>query len=180
MITVEFQPSGWSRGTYLNVGSTWLWCFQSHLSFDLGYRVEGFHELTGADAAEVCDRVASRAAKEIQAFRAKVKDVDSVAQELQDAPEVQLWPSYHAAVANALIGRLDEARRRFEILAFTDSDEPEVEWVGELRRRASFLRSLVGNPAAFSEEIKRTINHTRHALRFPEWDGEFPTRRVTL
>ena len=25
LITVEFQPSGWSRGSYLNVRPQWLW-----------------------------------------------------------------------------------------------------------------------------------------------------------
>jgi hypothetical protein len=37
---VEFQPSSWSRGSYLNVGVNFLWNPKSHISFDLGYRVQ--------------------------------------------------------------------------------------------------------------------------------------------
>src|SRR5213592_4672206 len=37
---VEFQPSNWTRGSYLNVGVNWLWNVKDWLSFDFGYRVD--------------------------------------------------------------------------------------------------------------------------------------------
>jgi hypothetical protein len=33
VITVEFQPSGWSKGCYLNVGVKWLWNLGRGLDF---------------------------------------------------------------------------------------------------------------------------------------------------
>jgi hypothetical protein len=36
---VEFQPSSWSRGTYLNVGVNWLWNVKDYITFDVGGRV---------------------------------------------------------------------------------------------------------------------------------------------
>src|ERR1700761_427171 len=39
---VEFQPSGWARGSYLNVGACWLWSEKNYLSFDAGHRVQEF------------------------------------------------------------------------------------------------------------------------------------------
>ncbi|MEY8260944.1 hypothetical protein AALA80_11385 [Oscillospiraceae bacterium 50-60] len=42
LILVEFQPSGWDRGTYLNVGIHYLWHGKDYLSFDYGYRVHEF------------------------------------------------------------------------------------------------------------------------------------------
>lgn len=38
LILVEFQPSYWEKGTYLNVGCHYLWSAQDYLSFDYGYR----------------------------------------------------------------------------------------------------------------------------------------------
>jgi hypothetical protein len=38
LAVVEFQPSSWSLGSYLNVGVMWLWRDSDHLSFDLNYR----------------------------------------------------------------------------------------------------------------------------------------------
>lgn len=36
---VEFQPSSWSKGSYLNVGACFLWNEKDFLSFDAGHRV---------------------------------------------------------------------------------------------------------------------------------------------
>lgn len=44
LCVVEFQPSSWSRGSYLNVGCMWLWPVRDDISFDEGYRVEEFCE----------------------------------------------------------------------------------------------------------------------------------------
>lgn len=180
LITVEFQPSGWSRGTYLNVGATWLWYLKDHLSFDLGYRVEGFRELTGGDAQYACDEVARRAAREVEALRARIPDIEAVAREQKVAPAGDLWPRYHVAVAEALTGHFGEARRRFETLALTSADDPDIAWVQELRARASLLLSLLGNASAFSEEIRSTIHQTRRALRLPDWEGQLPVGRQTM
>jgi hypothetical protein len=43
-IVVEFQPSSWGRGSYLNVGLSWMLYEQSHWAFDIGYREEGFQQ----------------------------------------------------------------------------------------------------------------------------------------
>lgn len=180
LITVEFQPSGWSRGTYLNVGATWLWYFKNHLSFDLGYRVEGFRELTGGDAEYACDEVTRRAAGEVAALRARIPDIEAVAREQKVASAGDLWPLYHVAVAEALTGHFADARRRFETLASTSADDRDIAWIRELRARASFLLSLVGNASAFSEEITSTIHQTRQALRLSDWNGELPAGRQTM
>ena len=37
-IVVEFQPSSWSRGTFLNVGVCWHLYEQAHWSFNVGHR----------------------------------------------------------------------------------------------------------------------------------------------
>jgi len=41
-IVVEFQPSSWSKGTYLNVGVSWLLFEKAHWTFDVGHREQGF------------------------------------------------------------------------------------------------------------------------------------------
>jgi hypothetical protein len=41
---VEFPPSGWAKGSYLNVAAHWLWIEQDYLSFDYLGRREPFIE----------------------------------------------------------------------------------------------------------------------------------------
>lgn len=42
LTVVEFQSSGWGKGTYLNVGTHFLWREQDYLSFDFGGRMKAF------------------------------------------------------------------------------------------------------------------------------------------
>src|SRR5262249_20811083 len=60
---VEFQPSSWSRGSYLNVGCMWLWDVKNYVSFDEGYRVESFAEYQDDDQfRQAATDLANRAA----------------------------------------------------------------------------------------------------------------------
>ncbi len=47
LILVEFQPSGFAKGSYLNVGIYYLWRQKDYLSFDFGYREEDLVTFTG-------------------------------------------------------------------------------------------------------------------------------------
>src|SRR5687767_9186226 len=77
---VEFQPSGFSKGTYLNVGAHFLWRWSGHLSFDVGYRVQGFEPLeTEAQFTAIADSFAARAAAEVQVLRERLRTPGSVA-----------------------------------------------------------------------------------------------------
>ena len=42
--TVEFQPSSWSKGSYLNVGAMWFWHPADHWVFNEFERVAPFQE----------------------------------------------------------------------------------------------------------------------------------------
>jgi hypothetical protein len=47
---IEFQPSSWTKGTYLNVGVSWLWYLKEYMSFDIGYRQSSFIEFKDEDS----------------------------------------------------------------------------------------------------------------------------------
>src|SRR5438045_5748615 len=49
LTVVEFQPSSWSKGSYLNVAAHWLWSDSGHLSFDYVGRTKGFEEYANDD-----------------------------------------------------------------------------------------------------------------------------------
>ncbi len=67
LTVVEFQPSGWSKGSYLNVASHWLWSGTGTLSFDFGGRIaEHVEYLTDAQFAPSAAQLAESAAVEAQ------------------------------------------------------------------------------------------------------------------
>jgi hypothetical protein len=76
---IEFQPSSWSRGSYLNVGCMWLWHAQDYLSFDEGGRVAPFSEFRGEARFEIlADSLAERAACEVSRYRKLFPNVREV------------------------------------------------------------------------------------------------------
>ncbi len=50
LILVEFQPSAWDKGTYLNVAIHYLWDKKDYLSFDFGHRINEFVTFHGDEA----------------------------------------------------------------------------------------------------------------------------------
>jgi len=149
---VEFQPSSWSRGSYLNVGCTWLWHVNDCLSFDEGGRVEPFSRFRDESQCElVANSLAEQAANEIIRYRKLFPNVHQVcAHYLQRWPD-GFWPSFHAAVACALAGEADQARRLFKQV--TDSKEDSRDWVISAQADATQL-SLIAND----------IEHIRHVV----------------
>lgn len=170
LVVVEFQPSSWSQGTYLNVGAMWLWTPKNHLSFDHGSRVEGFEPLLDEGSfATVVRGLAVRAADEVHRLRSLFVDVRAVARTLAPGLEGEGWACYHAAVAHALAGDTNSAKTGFRALSVPEPRDPS--WLRELRVRAAELTDLCDRPAEFGRFIRAVVDRTRDALELPEWHG---------
>lgn len=102
LVDVEFQPSSWSMGSYLNVGAMWLWCERDYFSFDDGHRVEGFTAFEDeAQFSPVAESLARRAAEEVKRYRSRYPSVHAAAHHLA-ARSQGFRSNFHAAVACGL------------------------------------------------------------------------------
>lgn len=164
VIVVEFQPSSWSKGSYLNVGAHFLWSHSGHISFDLGHRLnDGFAGFESeSQFAPEADRLATAAASEVVRLRAALSNVNDV-RALVTGP--LLWSVYHRAIALGLSGSKQEASRAFDLLAKPAEPGP---WHAAYGARCTELHSLLGDPMAFRSAVVRLINQQRLALRLPE------------
>jgi hypothetical protein len=167
---VEFQP-GFGKGSYLNVGATFLWN-PSHdddpyLSFDLGYRVEEFHPFEDASQFEPLARaLAQRAADEARALRARLPDVAAAATVLAAAAEGDDgWPAWHAAIALGLAGRRREAAMMFDRVIALDDDR---DFWRRAQREAERLQPMLDDEESFRAEIEARIDRRRRALKLSE------------
>lgn len=126
---IEFQPSGWSKGTFLNVGVSFLWEHSSGLNdtlpFDYGYRVnvngKEFIEYT-EDASftrQVRDMADAALNKTLEyrkfndlnfAKNALLKKVES------ESEPVNFWRVYDLAMLCFYKGDCEEGRRYFDIV----------------------------------------------------------------
>ncbi len=71
---IEFQPSGWDRGAYLNVAISFLWRYDGYLGFDFsigGWRVNDFVAFQGDEEkfAEDMRRLVNHALEKTMEYR---------------------------------------------------------------------------------------------------------------
>jgi len=164
---VEFQASGFGKGSYLNVGTHFMWTWREHLSFDLASRVERFCAYeSDAQFAPEAQRLARRAAQEVLATRERLRCPNDLIDFISTKPEASGWLAYHAAVALGLSGRIQEAHERFARAA--DGVDDRAPWVRELRNRCSAFATSVLDPPRFRESIISLIMRDRERLRLPQ------------
>jgi hypothetical protein len=189
---VEFQPSSWSHGSYLNVGASWLWEGQEHLSFDEGHRILEFVPfLDELQFTSEMREMATRARDEVLKLRERFPSVGAVAELLASKPDSKTWDSVHAGIAAGLVGKVDAARAHFLRLAaaawdrdFTFSSRrsngtwterlvhvPEAEWHLDLKSRAKFLADIVADREAFVAQIATNVQVSRAAAKLPAIDA---------
>jgi hypothetical protein len=174
LTVVEFQPSGFGKGSYLNVSGHWLWRPPPYsLSFDYFHPDQTRPFIEFVDAAQFTPLALEQANQ-------AARDSDRLARLLADMPAIAAalakqqrgwgaggWPTFHAAVAAGLIGDAATANELFS--AFSNSLGGRFATVdGWLVQAIEALKN--GN---FDKLVRRTINDARAASKLPEWLGEY-------
>ncbi|MBT2118491.1 hypothetical protein KK141_22730 [Dyella sp. LX-66] len=162
---VEFQPSGWDKGSYLNVGACWLWYEKDFLSFDAGSRVQNFQAFVNDEQfALAAKELAEQAAQEVIALRERFPSPSHVQAWLTAKPPVSIWDHYHVAVSAGLAGATEQSKRAF---ADVISSPVDRSWAAEIKRRSiEFMRCLeLGD--GFEAEILDTVRRARGLLGLP-------------
>jgi hypothetical protein len=182
---IEFQPSGFRRGTYLNVGVQWLWdtAWDSLAAFmypeDFYVRVEipGAGQFTEYESDEqfapLALKIAKVAAKRASQLRELFPNVQAAAKELAKSKSVD-W-DIDAGIAAGLIGDHRSAGRRFDHYLAYDASEKGQKWrsaTDDIRsERVRALRACVDDTERFKARILDDIRAVRTAAKLdPEVD----------
>lgn len=178
---VEFQPSSWSRGSYLNVGVNWLWEPKTHLSFDFGVpgSVSGQGQfvqyLDDEQFTPLARQLATEAAREVDRYRGLFPTVEAAASVLVEAQEGRA-PSFlqaiDAGIALGLAGNAVAARRmfaRFLAICRAPGVEPSDSQVARCER-VRLLDRLVSDRAEFAVHVLRAVSVGRKLLKLGPWE----------
>src|SRR5579883_336220 len=175
IILVEFQPSGYSKGSYLNVGASWLWSElqKSALSFDHRDRVHdaGFAPFESTEQFRPLTKdMAQRAAREVLALRKKFPSIEAISRHLSAKPKSSDWGFFHAAVAAGLNHDADSAHSFFRRL---DALPAAFAWQRELRGEAARLVRELNDLDSFRKTVAEGIRRRRLAIGLPSIDDCF-------
>lgn len=160
LTAVEFQPSGWEKGSYLNVGAHWLWSGMGFLSFDVSERADGFASYeTDSQFAPLARGLAELAALEAEKLGSRFRSIDATATELvahQASMRDGGWPRYDAGMASGIAGRSSVAVEMFSSI----THEP-------VRTAAKRMVSLAEDQVEFRKVATDLVARQRQALSLP-------------
>jgi hypothetical protein len=162
---VEFQPSSWSKGAYLNVGAHFLWRPVNDIGFDFGHRKEGHAEfIDEMQFAQAADVLARRAAEEVGILRTKLTSPRNI-HSMTPKNTGESWiDRYHRGVSHALAGHAENAVFIFQSLLGPIQDVAESKAKADEYHR---LLALVSDIPAFEIEIVKLIERRRAAMKLP-------------
>lgn len=159
-IEIEFQPSGWSKGSYLNIGPRWLWRERSGRAFS--YRPTDFILFESTDQfTPLIETMAGIAARETLAMRKRFSSLSDITHylisNLRDG-----WPVLDAAIASYLVGDVETSRTLF--LRMEQWPTYGYEWQQNLKQHARGLALMLDDPARFRSSIIATIQLARKSI----------------
>ncbi len=172
IVVIEFQPSGFGKGSYLNVGAMWLWHEQDHFTFDfgndIGCRIASFvGYVDEKQFTREAIRLAYLAKDEVLKLRSKLVSIHDAARYLprKAARDDSAWTKLSAAIALGYVGKTIRARWLFKSI---ERKKPVGDW--ELRHQESargFVETL-DRSDDFQRCVKERIWRTRKLLKLPE------------
>jgi hypothetical protein len=181
-VSVEFQPSGWAKGTYLNVGANWLWYPKSTwgFSFSDDIRVEGagFARFESAEQfTPLIGNVASCAAQEVLRLREKYRSLAEIHKHLMTRAARNGLHAYHAAVTAGLVGDMTTARELLDRLENWETHGQD--WAEAIKSNGAELAKFTETSVAFQSAVLAIISKVRSRLSLPPDPQPFRTMGST-
>lgn len=132
---VEFQPSNWNRGSYLNVAAMWLWTAKDYWSFDYHGRRGRFNTFQSeGQFAPAAEQIAEAARDEVLALERLFESPELALHRLSDDAGSGFWSAYHAFSLALATRKLDSATRHLNAIK---AYAPEQDWLAAAQRRAT-------------------------------------------
>ncbi len=176
-IIVEFQPSSFAKGSYLNVGASWLWRETEYFSFDVGHRVRDFVKFIDEDQFRAeARKMASTATNEVLRLRSAFPTVNDVARYLKTNAFVgNVWHMLDAGIAAGCIGDGPQSLLCFNRVLERDA---KAEFEIRLQETARKLIELLPDTTAFRAQVEAAIQKTRRLRKLAEKVGPLLTVRA--
>lgn len=166
---VEFQPSGWDRGSYLNVGIYFPWRYDGSMGFDFsigGCRMKDFVAFDGDEEKFVADMqdLAARALEKVEEYRRFRDPGYACAVRLESEFGVDEHKLYQKMMICGLC-RDPRAVQYFEELREVVRRGKAV-WIKQYETELSeAIAPIIGDPQALYVYILEKIRGNRRMLR---------------
>ena len=166
IIFIEFEPSGWEKGTYLKIWPRWLWLRRGHGHTDMEDRVGNFIPFKSAEQfTPLIQDLAAQAVTRVVELRTQFQTLSDVHNFFMSRVTGEGYPVYRAAIACALVGDFETTE---QLLGRLKRWPPfGFEWQTKLKSEARALAKLTQEPERFLAAIATTVKQLREELGLP-------------
>ncbi|CAN5272889.1 hypothetical protein BH09BAC3_BH09BAC3_21350 [soil metagenome] len=164
LILVEFQPSSWDKGSYLNVGVDFLWYPKDFFAFEFGDRLSSFKRFVDekqfeTEVEELCDLAISK----VNHYKKLFSDKKSVADKLLKLHRDKSndWEKFAIGLSFALAGQNSKA---IDYLKKVIGDNYKHDWEFERSKIAiDYIKAI--EKGTFSTFLHDTVDTTKKLLK---------------
>jgi hypothetical protein len=166
VIFIEFEPSGWEKGTYLKIRPRWLWLRWGHGNTDMKDRVGNFIPFKSVEQfTPLVEDLAAQATARVIELRGQFETLSDVHSFFMSRVTAEGYPIYRAAIASALMGDFETAEQLLDRLKRWPPFG--FEWQTRLKSEARALAKLMHEPPRFLAAIGSTVKKLRRELGLP-------------
>ena len=167
IIIVEFQPSGYNRGTYLNIGSCFLIYERDYFAFEYGYRQNDLIKFENEEQfTKECIKLSNFAIEKVEEckkmFPSIKKAYEKVLNEELIEPNPNIYSLYNGAVLSGLVGDIKTAEKCFHSL---ENYEAKSNWQFKIKNISKKLHYKLYDSKTFEKEIIKIVMNTRKLLK---------------
>lgn len=164
-IIVEFQPSSFSKGTYLNIGLDFNFYPRDFLAFTYGYRENGFEAAENEEQFEkliisCCEYTITK----VEALNKKFHTVHSAITAFRKETTGSAQNHFDLGILYGLAGKTVPAKR---YLRKVIGEKPEHDYEIERQNYAHQAIEWLEDNAVFQENVKQLIRKTREMKKLP-------------
>jgi hypothetical protein len=165
VIVIEFQPSSWDKGSYLNIGVDLNFYPRNYLAFSYGSREKGFTGVNNEKQfIEVVDNYCNHVIEKIQKFREEFKDISTAIASIERINPDDPWHYFDLAILYGLNG---QAQKADSFLRKLMEQRCKFDYENERQKLASEMFELLTDNEKFVIHAKTLIANSRQLKKLP-------------
>jgi len=162
---IEFQPSSWSRGTYLNVAADFHLYPRDYFAFAYGGREKSFEEAENEnDFSKIVNDYCDQALLKVAKIKVDFIDISSSIKTLENLKSNDPWKIYDLGILYALNGQINPSKRCLQIVYEQKCDRP---FEFERQKIIAEILEWFDNDRLLKSKLKDMINRTRQLKKLP-------------
>jgi chaperonin cofactor prefoldin len=168
VIIIEFQPSSWDKGSYLNIGVDLNFYPQNHLAFSYGSRDSGFKGAENENQfTEIVNAYCNRVIEKIQKFKEEFKDISTAIDSIKRLYPDNPWNDFDLGILYGLNGQIQKADSSLKKIT---KQKCNFEYEFKRQKSAAEMLELLADNEKFVARVQTLMVQSRQLKKLPPLD----------